>query len=635
LPALIPPVRFNPRHSQIRLRPTSTATFSSSVSGGELSSGRRSLLLLDGINDDSGFSSDDYTPRRSIKKLQLNPRGQESDQSASQPQDSQRSGVTFNPTLESSAALSLSRVHSGLERSSSTNGKSTDGQANASRQEASSSTPAGDRAEGEYWMSPSLEELKKMSRSELQHVPDFKVGLPKYGTVDFQQPVDLSTVPLTSICGHIVVFSRKLCTVYPDEHTKPPRGQGMNVPAIVSLEGCWPTDRTTREPVRFDRSSPQYAQHVKRLKRQTDTTFMDFDTDHGTWTFRVEHFSQYGLTDEEVDTDMISEDNGRRVISTAAAGLHGYGSASSNASSMESDDNVKYYEEAPSQPASTRNMSNLTSTRFSRIGDPQRLNMMRSSLFAESQPQQDRLTKRSSIWSTSSENSEQLESVGEHTGGFGAETRPSFQQEYDAKISMLKKPPRKFSRSLLYEHSLLTRKGNLLADAGLMMGRSCRVGWGPNGTMAVCGTICGFKSVMERANRDGNVKHHSTQQASPTSIHLLKVNVAAASEETEVLRHIISLQALLRKTVITLDQNNEPKANIAPGTTFTDLINNLKSAQESYEAIGRRVRCSNWLSYVTKPLLDADLRRIEAQGGPMAQEETIFALLLSNKRQKA
>ncbi|KAK3812040.1 MAG: nuclear protein 96-domain-containing protein [Benniella sp.] len=670
LPALIPPVRFNPRHSQIRLRPTSTATFSSSVSGGELASGRKSLLLLDGINDDSGFSSDDYTPRRSVKKLQLNPRGQETDQPSSQTQEFPRSGVTFNPALESSAALSLSRSHSGLERTNSTNGRPADNQASANRHDIPSSSAIGDKAEGEYWMSPSLEELKKMSRSELQHISDFKVGLPGYGSVDFLQPVDLSTLPLTSICGHTVVFSRKLCTVYPDEHTKPPRGQGMNVPALVSLEGCWPTDRSTREPVRFDRSSPQYAQHVKRLKRQTDTTFMDFNTDNGTWTFRVEHFSQYGLSDEEADTDMTSEDNGRRVISTSATTRHVFGNSSSNSSSTESDDNVKYYEDAPSEPASTRNMSSLSTSRFSRSGDPQRQNMMRTSLFADAQPQRDRISKRSSVWSTSSENSEQPEFAGERAGGLGAETRPSFQQDYDAGVSMLRRPPRKYTRSMLYEQSLLTRKGNLLADAGLMMGRSFRVGWGPNGTLAVCGAICSFKNVMERVNRDEVAQLPGAQQISPTSVQLVKVNVVAAAEETEVLRHLVSLQALLRNTAITLNQKNEPKASIVPGTTFTVLMDHLKelnhnlsseetyawilgqslfdpqptppnilemseTAQEAYEAIGRRVRCSNWLSYVTKPLLDADLKRLEAGGGPTAQDEIIFTLLLNNKRQKA
>ncbi|KAG0232948.1 hypothetical protein BGX31_004990 [Mortierella sp. GBA43] len=670
LPALIPPVRFNPRHSQIRLRPTSTATFSSSVSGGDLSSGRKSLLLLDGINDDSGFSSDDYAPRRSVKKLQLNPRGQESDQPSSQSQDSYRSGVTFNPALESSAALSLLRAHSGLERSASTNGKSTDGLASSSRHDVPSSALGGDRAEGEYWMSPSLEELKKLSRSELQHVSDFKVGLPGFGSVDFLQPVDLTMVPLTSICGHIVVFSRKLCTVYPDEHNKPPRGQGMNVPAIVSLEGCWPTDKSTREPVRFDRSSPQYAQHVKRLKRQTETTFIDFNTDNGTWTFRVEHFSQYGLTDDEANTDMTSDDNGRRIISTAATSRGTYGSGSSRSSSVESDDNIKYYDDASSQAPSTRDTSSLNTSRFSRVRDPQRMNMMRTSLFADSQPQRDRHSKRSSVWSTSSENSEHLESVGEHAGGFEAEIRPSFQQDYDTKVDTLRRPPRKFTRSLLYEHSLLTRKGNLLADAGLMMGRSFRVGWGPNGNLAVCGTICGFSSVKERPNRDVATKPTGTQQTSPSSVQLLKVNVVAAAEETEVVRHLVSLQALLRNTTIVLNQHDEPKATIVPGTTFTRLIEDLKelnhnlsveetyawilgqslfdpqptppnysemseNAQESYESIGRRVRCSNWLSYVTKPSLDSDLNRLESEGGPTSQEDIIFTLLLSNKRQRA
>ena len=306
LPAHIPPVRFSPRHTQIRLRPTSTATFSSSVSStSDLSVGRKSLLLLDGINDESAFSSDDYAPRRSVKKLELKPRGQES----AQPKDGLNGhGVTFNSTLETAAADSIFRGRAGADRIPGSISRETSdisftgfgAPAAVASRLGSSVTTSSDKNQGEYWMEPSLEELRKMTRSELQSVRNFKVGLPEYGSVDFLEPVDLTTVPsLSSICGHIVVFSHKVCKVYPDEHNKPPRGQGLNVPAIISLERCWPLDKSTREPIKFEKSNPLYAQHLKRLKRQSETTFMDFVTDNGTWTFRVEHFSEYGLSDDD------------------------------------------------------------------------------------------------------------------------------------------------------------------------------------------------------------------------------------------------------------------------------------------------------------------------------------------------
>ncbi|KAG0304848.1 hypothetical protein BGZ98_004947 [Dissophora globulifera] len=664
LPALIPPVRFNPRHSQIRLRPTSTATFSSSVSGGDLAAGRKSLLLLDGINDDSSYPADEYASRRSVKKLQLKPRGAELDQTSFALNNSQRTGVSFNSALEYAAAESIHKPAFGQDRSPAVNGRLGESQSHltSSRNESSSATNKPSRVDGEYWTSPALEDLRKMSQAELQHVEGFKVGLPGYGSVSFQQPVDLTTVPsLSAICGNIVVFGNRVCNVYPNESNKPPRGQGMNVPAIISLEACWPKDKTTGEAVKFDRISPMYAAHVKRLKRQAETTFIDFSPEDGRWTFRVEHFSEYGLTDDEDDETHAAPSHAEsRAIPAAAEHLQ-----------MESDDQLKYYPESSqsSHASGSWNAPSRSSTRYQKNVDPQRLNMMRTSLFADTYPKQDRLAKRSSVWSTSSENTEPMDSAGEHAGGFEAEVRPSFQQEYDVRESLLKRPPRKFTRSS-YEQSLLTRKGNLLADAGLMMGRSCRVGWGPNGTLAVCGRICRFEDVKEGARAEKDSVQQRTYAASPSTVELLKIRPIAGSEDIAIRQHVVSLQALLKSTTITLDQNNEPRASIVPGTTFTTMMNHLKefhhdlsaeevnawilgqslfdpqptppnmsqmaaSAQESYELIGRRVRCGNWLSYVTKSLLDADMHRVEVEGGAMAPEETIFTMLLNNKRQKA
>lgn len=439
LPALVPPVRFSPRQTQVRLRPTSTATFSSSVAGGDLTGNRKSLLLLDGINDDSAFSSEDYTPRRSVKKLQLKPRIQEGDINSFQHNDPQRFGATFNSQLEERAADSLARnrsagggrVAEGVSPLIGSQSLTTSVRHEAT---AAPSHASGSRVEGEYWMSPSLEELRKMSTTELAKVKDFKVGVPGIGSVSFLEPVDLTTVSsLSSICGHIVQFSHKICVVYPDEQNKPARGEGMNVPALISLERCWPVDRSTREPIIVDKSSPVFISHVKRLKRQAETEFIDFTPDNGTWTFKVRHFSMYGLTDDEEEDEekTTQEQTGRRVLSrstaasvagaiaTAAAyrafgGSHdGHSSHPRHPEAMD----VEHDESSGSEDSLRR--SSLS--RLSRSNDPQRHNVMRASLFGDSQLNQDRQIKRTSAWSNTSDNEELGESKAEHADGLGAE----------------------------------------------------------------------------------------------------------------------------------------------------------------------------------------------------------------------
>ncbi|KAF9904520.1 hypothetical protein EC991_002628 [Linnemannia zychae] len=682
LPALVPPVRFSPRQTQVRLRPTSTATFSSSVSGGDSTASRKSLLLLDGINDDSAFSSEDYTPRRSVKKLQLKPRNSEGEFNSSQQFESHRSGVNFNSQLEERAADSLTRnrsLNGGRVADNHSPLISAQNQTTSVRHEVATapSHASSSKVDGEYWMSPSLEELRKLSPSELAKVKDFKVGVPGVGSVSFLEPVDLTTVPsLTAICGQIVQFSHKICVVYPEDQNKPARGEGLNVPALISLERCWPVDRATREPIIVDKNSAAFAAHVKRLKRQAETEYLDFSADNGTWTFKVRHFSKYGLSDDEEDDEVkpAQSQTGHRGLSrTSAAAIAGATTAAAIAAAAAyraygSSDN----EHSPSTPRHPEAMDieqdessgsetffrHSSLSRPSKSSDPQRQNVMRTSLFGDSDARQ---MKRASIWSNSSDSPEQVDAKAEHADGLGAED-----YIYETPVSH---PPRKFTRSV-YEQSLLSRKGNLLADAGLMMGRCCRVGWAPGGIMAVSGTICGFEAIKEREDRSKGKEIINSQDISPSVVQISKLNVVAAPKEVEVERHTKSLNAVLRNTTITLDQNNEPKANIVEGTSFTTMMNSLKeqdhnlsteevyawilgqslfdtqptpaniaempkAAQESYEAIGRRVRCGNWLSHVIKPALEADLQRLERSQEQNVTGNTVFTLLANNKRQKA
>ncbi|KAI9138001.1 nuclear protein 96-domain-containing protein [Paraphysoderma sedebokerense] len=164
--------------------------------------------------------------------------------------------------------------------------------------QSASQTPLSSVSNG-YVLSPSLDVLRTMSRSQLSAITDFKVACSGIGQVQFLQPVDLTTVPSPSmIPGNIVKFQPKVCDVYPDDNNKPPVGQGLNVPAIITLYNCFAIDRSTGEKV-TDPGESVVQRHLMRLKRIPDTEFVDFEPETGTWTFRVAHFSRYGLVDDD------------------------------------------------------------------------------------------------------------------------------------------------------------------------------------------------------------------------------------------------------------------------------------------------------------------------------------------------
>ncbi|WFD07781.1 hypothetical protein MVES1_003152 [Malassezia vespertilionis] len=180
---------------------------------------------------------------------------------------------------------------------------------------------------GDYATEPSLAALRALQYDELAAVPDFVVRRLGFGEVAFLEPVDLTTVPdLGYIAGGVVQLRAKECFVYPQDDDlasdtpldglkhgyvpvpKSPLGQGLNVPARVSLEGCWPLDRATREPLR-DASLPRVKQHITKLKNKKETEFVSYDAAAGTWTFIVQHFSRYGLDDSDDETPSSPSDD--------------------------------------------------------------------------------------------------------------------------------------------------------------------------------------------------------------------------------------------------------------------------------------------------------------------------------------
>ncbi|EFE30806.1 uncharacterized protein ARB_02296 [Trichophyton benhamiae CBS 112371] len=162
--------------------------------------------------------------------------------------------------------------------------------------------PNVDPKPGEYWMKPSRAELSKMSREELKQVPNFTVGRVRCGSVTFDRPVDLTTVNLDDIFDKIAKITIRSITVYPDEATKPPRGKGLNMPSTLRIENSWPRGRDKRSPSPFT-SGPTFEKHIKRLKEVTNTEFIDYEKETGTWVFTVPHFTTYGLDYDDDDED--------------------------------------------------------------------------------------------------------------------------------------------------------------------------------------------------------------------------------------------------------------------------------------------------------------------------------------------
>ena len=154
--------------------------------------------------------------------------------------------------------------------------------------------PQSDPQPGPYWMKPSKEELNNLSREQLERVEGFSVGRDGCGHVEFDEPVDLTLTSLDDIYQKIALIELRSLTVYPDSNLKPSVGQGMNVPSTIFLENSWPRLKDHKTPS-HETSGPRFNRHVDRLRKVTGTEFVRYETDTGTWVFKVPHFTTYSL----------------------------------------------------------------------------------------------------------------------------------------------------------------------------------------------------------------------------------------------------------------------------------------------------------------------------------------------------
>ena len=121
----------------------------------------------------------------------------------------------------------------------------------------------------------------------MRSVENFTVGRKYYGQIRFTKPVDLTSFNLDEICGNVIVFGSKNIIVYPNDDA-PKEGEGLNMPAEVTLEGCYPNNKKTKLAI-LDPKDEIVKKHIEKLKSLEDMEFVNYDPNTGNWTFTFSH----------------------------------------------------------------------------------------------------------------------------------------------------------------------------------------------------------------------------------------------------------------------------------------------------------------------------------------------------------
>jgi nuclear pore complex protein Nup98-Nup96 len=160
-----------------------------------------------------------------------------------------------------------------------------------------------------YFTIPSMHDLAAMTDMKTGDcfVENFAIGRVDYGCITFTGMTNVSNINL----DECVFIRRKEVHVYPDDTRKPPVGEGLNKQAEITLHRIWPTDKQTKQPITDTQRILKmgYYKKIEKATLEMDAQFVDYDPITGSWTFRVKHFSKYGLNDDDDDDDEDNQDS--------------------------------------------------------------------------------------------------------------------------------------------------------------------------------------------------------------------------------------------------------------------------------------------------------------------------------------
>ncbi|VDM31028.1 unnamed protein product [Hydatigera taeniaeformis] len=156
-----------------------------------------------------------------------------------------------------------------------------------------------------YYMFPTFEELDALiDENGRCVVQDFVIGRQSYGHILFPGLTDITGIDFDDV----VHIRRREVVVYPDDTTKPPQGYGLNRKAEITLDGVWPTDKSTREFIKSPErlAAIRFDERLEKATHKMDASFIEYRPDTGSWVFEVKHFSKYRLEDSDDEEEQVS-----------------------------------------------------------------------------------------------------------------------------------------------------------------------------------------------------------------------------------------------------------------------------------------------------------------------------------------
>ncbi|KAL7065962.1 nucleoporin autopeptidase family protein [Cryptosporidium serpentis] len=144
-----------------------------------------------------------------------------------------------------------------------------------------------------YYCIPSIEALSTFTEDRLAAVEDFRVIREGVGEIMWPGLTDLRGLNL----DHIISIEPLCVSVYGEDDSTIPIGEGLNKKAIVLLKNCKPKNIPTTGNI--EEFNAKRISQIKSYTEQMGAIFISLDTVTWDWRFEVAHFSRYGFSDIE------------------------------------------------------------------------------------------------------------------------------------------------------------------------------------------------------------------------------------------------------------------------------------------------------------------------------------------------
>ncbi|OII76586.1 nucleoporin autopeptidase family protein [Cryptosporidium andersoni] len=144
-----------------------------------------------------------------------------------------------------------------------------------------------------YYCIPSIEALSTFTEDRLATVEDFRVIREGVGEIMWPGLTDLRGLNL----DHIISIEPLCVSVYGEDDSTIPVGEGLNKKAIILLKNCKPKNISTSGNI--EEFNAKRISQIKTYTEQMGATFISLDTVTWDWRFEVAHFSRYKFPDIE------------------------------------------------------------------------------------------------------------------------------------------------------------------------------------------------------------------------------------------------------------------------------------------------------------------------------------------------